>query len=182
MINFWSHADLFFLLSVRPWVNSFTSPCLGGPPGSCRNDDRNYGFGFWWGLNEIVLVKGLAWCLSPFSVNHSYRGFSIELPLSIYLMSRDEEGGIPVVKELSENAVRICRKEGLQGWVGICQSEKDGGKEVFGRRNSTCKEIEPWKVISCLRKGEDFGMAGAEGLGESVQHAYIRVRWGRWRW
>lgn len=29
--------------------------------------------------------------------------------------SRDEEGGILVVKELSENIVRICRKEGLQG-------------------------------------------------------------------
>lgn len=39
--------------------------------------------------------------------------------LSVCLMraywSRDEEGGILVVKELSENIVRICRKEGLQG-------------------------------------------------------------------
>lgn len=28
---------------------------------------------------------------------------------------RDEEGGIPVVKELSENTERTCKKEGLQG-------------------------------------------------------------------
>lgn len=63
------------------WLTSGVtqSPCLGGPPGYCRNDDRNYGFGFWWRLNEIVLIKGLAWCLSPSSVNRSYHGFSVEL-------------------------------------------------------------------------------------------------------
>lgn len=45
--------------------------------------------------------------------------------------------------------------------MGICQFRKDIGKDILGGRKSKPKEIELWKVMLCLRKGDDLDMAGA---------------------
>lgn len=50
------------------------------------------------------------------------------------------------MKELSEGTARVCRRQGLEELGGICQLETGGGKDVSGRKNSACTEIELWRL------------------------------------